>query len=113
MDNRAALAEIARVVRPGGYVFLKTHHPGFYLKMIGRALNDRNPKAVVYPALCLIGGTISVLGRRHPRPAFFRKREVFQTDRMLDREFKKNGFRIVRMMPDSTAENRSYLLEKL
>lgn len=113
MDNRAALAEISRVLRPGGSFFLKTHHPMFYWKMIKERFPTLNPKMLAYPIICIVGGVLNLTTGKHPRGRLWRDKEVFQTDMFLEREFKKNGFKLIKMMPDSCRETKSYLLEKI
>ena len=51
MNNRETLAEISRVLKPGGVLLLKTHAPLFYLGMIRQRLKTRSPKQLAYPLI--------------------------------------------------------------
>lgn len=113
MDNRQALAEISRVLRPNGKFFLKTHAPKFYFWMIKDRLKTLNPKQLAYPIICLMGGTINILTGKHPSGSFWKGKEVYQSDGFLCRELKKNKLKIVRELLDTSPETPSFLIEKL
>ena len=112
MDNRRALAEIARVLRPNGKFLLKTHAPKFYFWMIKNRLKTLNPKQLAYPIICLTGGTINILTGKHPQGSFWKGKEVYQSDGYLRKLLKQNGLQIIRELPDSSKETPSFLIEK-
>lgn len=113
MDNSATLAEIARVLKPGGLFFLKTHQPRFYLNMLRERFFTFNPKMLAYPLICLTAGTLNLVTGKRPSGGLWEGKEVYQTDNSLRLEFKKNRFETVKMLADSSASNRSYLLKKI
>ena len=113
MDNRKAVAEIARVLRPGGKFLLKTHAPKFYFWMLKNRLKTLNPKQLAYPVICLTGGTINILTGKHPNGNFWRGKEVYQSDGYLRKLLAKNGLKIVRELNDTSAETPSFLIEKV
>ena len=113
MDNRKALAEISRVLRPGGVLFLKTHQAMFHFGMLRERFFTFNPKQIAYPLICLFAGTFSLVAGRQLSGGIWEGKEVYQTDGFLKRQFERVGLKIVKMLPDSSYKNRSYLLEKI
>ena len=113
MDNRQALNEISRVLKPNGKLFLKIHAPLFYFGMIKKRLKTLNPKQLAYPMICLTGGTISLLSGKHPNGIFWKGKEVYQTRGFLKKELDKNGLRIIKELPDTDKETPSFLIEKV
>ena len=113
MDNRLAISEIARVLRPNGKFFLKTHAPKFYFWMIKDRLRTLNPKQLAYPLICLTGGTINILTGKHPTGNFWKGKEVYQSDGYLRKLLSQNGLKIVRELNDTSPETPSFLIEKL
>jgi SAM-dependent methyltransferase len=76
---RPALAELARVVRPGGLLLLQVHAPGYYLRQIARHLG--NPLQAAYYARALASGVVFSTSGVQPRHRWFREAAV--TDRRL------------------------------
>lgn len=113
MDNRKALAEMSRVLKPHGKFFLKIHAPKFYYGMIRRRIGTLNPKQVAYPVFSLLGGSWSILTGQQPAGGFWAGKEIFQTKRFLRGELAKNNLRITKDLPDTNAETPSYLIEKV
>ena len=112
MDNRKTIAEIARVLRSGGKFFLKTHAPAFYLWMIKNRLPALSVKQYAYPMICLVCGTLNLVTGRHPRGAFWKGKEVYQTKGFLRSQLAKNNLRIVGELMDSNIATPSFLIEK-
>lgn len=113
MDNRKAVAEISRVLRPHGKFFLKTHAPKFYLWMLKNRLKTLNPKQLAYPLICLTGGTINILTGKHPNGKFWKGKEVYQSDSYIRKLLNQNGLKIIRELNDTSAETPSFLIEKV
>jgi len=65
-DNARALAEIARVLRPGGLFLLKIHHALYYLRELRRGLLSRDLSMILYAGRVLVAGAIYHLTRRQP-----------------------------------------------
>jgi ubiquinone/menaquinone biosynthesis C-methylase UbiE len=112
MDNRKTIAEIARVLRPNGIFFLKTHAPAFYFGMIWRRLQTFSLKQFAYPLICLVGGTWHLLTKNQLKDGFWKGKEVFQTRRFLDKEFAKNGLRITGELSDTNIQTPSFVVVK-
>ncbi len=112
MDNRKAIGEISRVLKPNGKFFLKTHSPFFYLWSFKERLKMMSIKHLIYPIICLTGGTINLLSGKHPQGNFWKGKEVYQTKGFLEREFAKNGLKIIAELADSKITAPSYLIEK-
>ena len=91
-DNVRALAEMARVLRPGGVILLKFHHAWFYLNRFVHSLSSGNLRGCAYAVRVLLAGAIYHLTGRQPRNRFV-GRETFQTFPLLRRELRR--FRLV------------------
>lgn len=88
MDVRAALAEMARVLAPGGALVLQVHHLRYYVR---RALRARRPAELIH-ALRVIGrGAWFELTGLQPRG------EVFQLLGSLSRLLGTVGFSVVQI----------------
>ena len=112
MDNRAALAEMARVLRPAGRFFLKTHAPCFYFWLLRRRLPLLSAKQLAYPLICLAGGTLNLVTGRHPRGGFWEGKEVYQTRGFLEKELARHGLRIAGELADTNRATPSFVIEK-
>jgi SAM-dependent methyltransferase len=98
-DNARALAEIARVLRPGGALLLKFHHARFYVRELATGLTQRQFKSVVHACRVLVAGVIYHLTGSQPRRWI--TGESFQTMWLLRRELARNGLEIRRILTDS------------
>lgn len=112
MDNKKTIAEIARVLRPAGIFFLKTHAPAFYFGMLKRRMKTLDLKQYAYPLICLAGGTFHNLTGRQLRDGIWKGKEVFQTNGFLQREFAKNNLKIKAYLPDDNIQTPSLMIEK-
>jgi ubiquinone/menaquinone biosynthesis C-methylase UbiE len=97
-DNARALAEMARVLRPGGALLLKFHHVRFYFRQLATAVAEHHFKSVVHACGVLIAGAIYHLTGSQPR-----RSESFQTIWLLRRELARNGLEIRHILTDSPA----------
>ncbi len=113
MDNRKTIAEIARVLRPEGIFFLKTHAPAFYFGMLKRRMKSFDLKQYAYPLICLAGGAFHDLTGRQLRNGIWKGKEVFQTKGFLKREFAKNHLKITGYLPDNNIQTPSLMIEKI
>lgn len=112
MHNLSALEEIARVLRPGGLLLLRTHSPWFYLGMIGRRLRELKLRRLAYPVICLAGGVWHWATGHQPRAGTWSRKEVFQTSGQIRRLVSLVGMRIVNHRRAENREARSYVIEK-
>lgn len=112
MNNRQAIGEISRVLRPGGIFLLKTHAPAFYFGMLRRRMKLLSAKQFAYPLICLAGSIWHQITGRQLSEGFWKGKEVFQTRRFLEKEFAKNNLRIKGFLADTNIQTPSFLVEK-
>lgn len=112
MDNKKAISEIGRILRPGGRLLLKTHTPMFYIGMMKRRIRDLSIKQMIYPVICLIGGTWHWLTGKQLKGGLWKGKEVFQTTGIVTREAGESGMRVVSEETSSDREAKSYIIEK-
>jgi SAM-dependent methyltransferase len=111
-DNVQTLSEIARVLRRGGALLLKIHHPRFYLRKLAQGLASRDPFSMIHAARVLYAGTLYRLTGRQPTGRLTAAREVFQTEGLVRRELERQGLVISRRLTDSEAITPSFLIIK-
>ena len=87
--NLPALAEMSRVLRPGGMLILRIHHALFYSSMLWRGVKSADIHPLIHGGRVLLGGAIYHLTGRQCRLKWLR--ETFQTRWLLRRELKKTG----------------------
>ena len=112
MNNRRAISEVARVLKPNGIFLLKTHAPAFYFGMIRERWKLFSLRQIAYPLICLAGGAWHSLTGRQLQKGFWAGKEVYQTERFLRREFAKNNLRIERHLSDTNVETPSFVVIK-
>lgn len=112
MNNRQTIAEIARILRSGGVFLLKTHAPAFYFVMVWERLKTLRPKQIAYPLICLAGSIWHQLTGRQLQNGFWKGKEIFQTNRFLEKEFEKNGLRIEGFLSDTNPQTPSFIVVK-
>lgn len=93
-DNARAIAEAARVLRPGGMFILKIHHARYYIDLLLRGAARLEVSSVIYGGRVLAAGALYQLTGRQPRARFLN--ESFQTRGLLRRELSKHGLSIER-----------------
>ena len=113
MNNRKTIAEIARVLRPGGIFLLKTHAPAFYFGMIRQRWKSFSVKQIAYPLVCLAGGAWHSLTGKQLQTGFWAGKEVYQTEKFLKREFAKNNLQIEGYLSDTNVETPSFVIRKM
>ena len=113
MNNRQAIAEIARILKPDGVLLLKTHAPSFYFGMIGERLKTLNPKQLAYPLICLAASAWHQLTGRQLRKGFWQGKEIFQTRAFLEKEFASNDLEIRGVLADDNRRTPSFVVVKL
>ena len=111
-DNVRTLSEIARVLRPGGALLLKIHHPRFYLRKFAQGLKMRDVRHSVHAARVLLAGMVYHATGRQPHNRLTAGGETFQTPWLLRRELARQGFRISRELPDTEKITPSFLIIK-
>lgn len=112
MNNRQTIAEVARVLRPGGAFLLKIHAPAFYFGMLPERLKTLNVKQIAYPLICLTGSLWHSLTGKQLEKGFWQEKEIFQTRGFLKREFSKNNLRIARKLADNNRQTPSFYIIK-
>ena len=66
-ENDRALAEMARVLRPGGVIMLKIHHAVYYLRKVVVGLRACDALSVIHALRVLAAGVIYHVTCRQPR----------------------------------------------
>lgn len=112
MNNRQAISEVARVLKPNGIFLLKTHAPPFYFGMIRERLKTFSPRQLAYPLICLTASLWHLLTGRQLQKGFWRGKEIFQTQRFLEKEFAKNGLKIEGFLADTNPQTPSFVIVK-
>lgn len=112
MNNRETFAEISRILRVNGTFLLKTHAPAFYFGMIRERFFSFNPKQIAYPIICLTGGIIHSLSGKQLQNGFWRGKEIYQTQKFIERECARNGLKIEGFLSDDNPETPSFVIVK-
>ncbi len=112
MNNRQTIAEVARILRPGGIFLLKTHAPAFYFGMIRQRWASFSVKQIAYPLICLTSGAWHSLTGRQLQKGFWAGKEVYQTERFLKSECAANDLQIVGHLSDTNVETPSFVIMK-
>jgi ubiquinone/menaquinone biosynthesis C-methylase UbiE len=93
MNIPVALAEIFRVLTPGGRVWLTLHPARLILGMLGRSLTSMNYRASIFFTYALLNGLLFHVTGRLARWPFARRRyESVQTRRSIMRALRNAGF---------------------
>ena len=110
-DNKRALAEMARVLRPHGVLLLKFHHVRFYTMELGQALSAGRIKSALHACRVLLAGSIYHLIDRQPRGRVTGG-ETFQTMWLLSRELRRHGLEVRRLLNDSVPAAPNLLITR-
>jgi len=96
MEVESALAEIARVLRPGGDFWCVLHPWWIVLRSLWSDVREADVKGVVYGCYVVLNGlTFNVLGRTFRYPLRRRRCESFQGRRGITRALLAAGFEAV------------------
>jgi SAM-dependent methyltransferase len=109
--NADALAEMARLLRPGGVLLLKFHHARYYTLKFREAVAARRPRPALHALRVLGAGLVYHITGSQPRGGLTGG-ETFQTMWMLRRELGRLGLRVRRPLPDSVPAAPSLLIEQ-
>ena len=108
-NNKQALSEIARILRPGGILFLKIHHARYYVSKAWDAVSNRSIRSLIHALRVLIAGFIYHAIGKQLRIRLISP-ETFQTEWLLRRELSKLSLSIERELPDSNPLTPSFLI---
>ena len=109
--NARAIAEMARVLTPGGAVLLKFHHARYYVLKLGESLRGPFVKSAVHALRVLVAGSLYHLTRSQPRGRITGA-QMFQSLWLLRRELKRQGLEVRRVLEDSVPAAPSLLIRK-
>jgi SAM-dependent methyltransferase len=110
-DNARAIAEMARVLRPGGLLLLKIHHHRYYAAKMLDGLRSGEILSAVHAARVMAAGAVYYLTGRQPRTKW-PSRETWQSERLLRRELRRSGMVITGRLPDSNPQTPSFVIRK-
>lgn len=110
-DNARALAEMARVLRPGGALLLKFHHARYYVDKLREALGLGRARPFVHACRVLLAGSWYHLTGVQPRGRFAGQ-ETYQSMWLLRRELRRHGLRIDQALSDSVPPAPSLLIRR-
>lgn len=110
-DNARAVREMARVLRPGGALFLKFQHARYYVAKFRAGLASRDVKSAVHACRVLFAGALYHVTGTQPRGTLTGG-ETFQTMWLLRRELGRNGLIVRRVLEDTVAAAPSLLIER-
>lgn len=111
-ENRLAIFEIGRVLRPGGVLLLKTHSASYYVRKCLDGVRMRSPLFSLHAIRVLVTGLLYHLTGFQPGGGVL-IRETFQSRRGLQRELDECGLHITGELTDSNPLTPSYRIEKL
>jgi ubiquinone/menaquinone biosynthesis C-methylase UbiE len=101
MDIPAALAEISRVLRPGGHLWLSLHPPAFAFRTMSHAIRTGSLRGVVFPVYTLVNAFSLQLANRQLQWPFGRRRyESVQTAAGMKRALEKARFKDIHVQRD-------------
>ena len=109
--NRSALAEMSRVLRPGGALLLKTHTAAYYLHKFVEGIRHRSPLFSIHALRVLVSGVIYHVTGWQPNGGLLLK-ESFQSEWLLAKELARLGMSFDGELPDSNPLTRSYRITK-
>jgi ubiquinone/menaquinone biosynthesis C-methylase UbiE len=94
-----ALAEMERVLAPGGTVWLSLHPSRFAVAAFGRAVQARSLRALIFSVYVVMNGwMLHTLGRQVAWPLGRRRYESFQTSGGMKRALQRAGFHEARVL---------------
>ena len=111
MNNRRAIEEVARVLRPGGVFLLRIHHARYYLRDIWQGLVARRLLSMIHAGRVLVVGSIYHLTGKQTDTRLFGN-ETFQTHWLLKRELSRRGLTLTAERADSNSQTPSFIIHK-
>jgi ubiquinone/menaquinone biosynthesis C-methylase UbiE len=104
MNSRSALAEMARVLRPGGRIWFLLHPFKMVVQEMKQHLAQLKLKPIVHRLYVLTNGVLMNAFGIEVRSPFNGRYESFQTTRAMLRELRIAGFADVRIHDESRFE---------
>jgi ubiquinone/menaquinone biosynthesis C-methylase UbiE len=111
-DNRRALAEMGRVLRPGGLLLLKIQRHRYYVAKMMAGLRSGEIRSAIHAVRVMAAGALYHVTGRQPRTRW-PSRETFQSESMLRRELLRVGMEISGHLADSNPSTPSLVIRKM
>jgi ubiquinone/menaquinone biosynthesis C-methylase UbiE len=112
MNNKRALAEMSRVLQPGGLFFLMYQAAPYYWWKVRHGITSGNILSSVHAGRVLFAGNMYLLTGKQPFNKLTAGGEIFQSKSSLEREINPLGLKIIGEMPDTNPQTPSFIIAK-
>lgn len=112
MENRRALAEMSRVLKPGGVFLLKVQDAPYYWWKVGHGLKTGNLLTSVHAARVLFAGNWYKMTGKQLFNKLTAGGEIYISKRTLSRELGRLNMQITSELPDTNRQTPSFVIRK-
>jgi SAM-dependent methyltransferase len=112
MENRRALAEMARILKPGGVFLLKVQDAPYYWWKVGHGLKTGSLLTSVHAARVLFAGNWYKLTGKQLFNKITAGGEIYLSKNVLSRELSALNMKITGEMPDTNRQTPSFVIRK-
>lgn len=112
MNNKRALTEMSRVLKPGGVFFLMYQAAPYYWWKMRKGIASGSFLSSVHAARVLFAGNMYLLTGKQPFNKLTARGEIFQSKTSLQREIVPLNLKIIGEMPDTNSQTPSFIITK-